>query len=364
MIWGLGLILTGLLPELMTTKTLKELAVICGATLDGDGEKVVTGPASLSEAGPTEVSFLANPRYAQQVSATRAAAVIVGADYEVSDTSLDILRCEDPNGAFTEVVKAFMTLECTVALGVDDSAVVDPTAEVHPEARLGALVYVGPRAQVGAAAVLHPNVTVEEGATVGEGTVLQAGVHLLPGVTVGARCAIGAGSVIGSEGFGFDLASEGWVKVPQCGTVVVGDDVETGANVTIDRARFGATRIGRGAKLDNLVHVGHNSVVERNAMLIAHVGVSGSCRIGEGAILAGMVGVTGHNTVGAGARVGGGSIVWSDIEPGAVYLGSPARPKDEFIKTAALARRLPKLIERVGLLESRLQELEGGGERS
>ena len=142
------------------------------------------------------------------------------------------------------------------------------------------------------------------------------------------------------------------------------DDVETGANVTIDRARFGATRIGRGAKLDNQVHVGHNCVVEQNAMLIAQVGLSGSCLIGEGAILAGRVGVTGHNTVGAGARVGGGAIVWSDVEPGGEYLGSPARPKAEFLKTMALSRRLPKLIERVGLLEAKLQELEGRGETS
>ena len=348
----------------MTTKTLRELAEICGATLDGDGDRVVTGPASLSEAGPTEVSFLANPRYAQQVSDTKAAAVIVGVDYEGSAADLDILRCEDPNGAFTEVVKIFAASECAVAVGVDDSAFVDARAEVHPEARVGALVYVGPEARGGAGAVIHPSVTIEVGATVGEGTVLQAGVHLLPGVAVGARCSLGAGSVIGSEGFGFDPGSEGWVKVPQCGTVVIEDDVETGANVTIDRARFGATRIGRGAKLDNQVHVGHNSVVEKNAMLIAQVGLAGSCRVEEGAILAGRVGVTGHNTIGAGARVGGGSIVWSDVEPGSEYLGSPARPKDEFIKTTALSRRLPKLIDRVGLLETKLRELEQRGETS
>jgi UDP-3-O-[3-hydroxymyristoyl] glucosamine N-acyltransferase len=362
MLWRLGLILDGQLPEPMTTKTLKELAVICGATLDGDEDKVVTGPASLAEAGPTEVSFLANPRYAKEVSVTKAAAVIVGVDFDASVADLDILRCEDPNGAFTEVIKAFMTVECTVAAGVDESAVVDPTAEVHPEACVGALVYVGPRAQVGAAAVLHPNVTVEEGATVGGGTILQAGVHLLPGVTVGVRCALGAGTVIGSDGFGYDLVNGGWAKVPQCGTVVVEDDVEIGANVTIDRARFGATRIGRGAKLDNQVHVGHNSVVEKNAMLIAQVGLAGSCRVEEGAILAGRSGMTGHNTVGAGARVGGGSIVWSDVEPGADYLGTPARPKAEFMKTMALTRRLPKLVERIGLLETKMRELEGGEE--
>lgn len=348
----------------MTTKTLRELAVICGATLEGDGDRVVTGPASLAEAGPTEVSFLANPRYAQQVAGTEAAAVIVGVDYEGAHEGLGLLRCEDPNRAFTQVVEAFVGAESSVSEGIDESAVIDAGAEVHPEARVGALVYIGSGARVGARAVLHPGVTLEEGSAVGEESVLQAGVHLLPGVSVGARCHLGAGSVIGSEGFGYDPGAAGWSKVPQCGTVVIEDDVETGANVTIDRARFGATRIGRGAKLDNQVHVGHNCVVEQNAMLIAQVGLAGSCKIGEGAILAGKVGITGHNTVGAGARVGGGSIAWSDLEPGGDYLGTPARPKEEQLKSTALSRRLPKLIERVEELERKMSELEGEGDES
>ena len=344
----------------MTTKTLAELAVICGATLDGDGDRVVTGPASLENAGPTEVSFLANPRYAKLVEETAAAAVIVGSDYETSNADLDLLRCEDPNSAFTQVIKVFAAAESEVEVGIHDSAVVDPTAEVHADVCIGPLAYVGPGTQIGQGAVLHPSVTVERGAIVGAETVLQAGVHLLPGVTVGARCILGAGTVLGSEGFGFDPSGAGWSKVPQCGTVVVEDDVEMGANVTIDCARFGATRIGRGAKLDNLVHVGHNCIVEANAMLIAQVGVSGSCRIEEGAILAGKVGVTGHNTIGAGARVGGGSIVWSDVEPGAEYVGFPARPKAEFLRTMALSHRLPALLDRIEALEARTQALDAG----
>lgn len=342
----------------MTTKTLRELAEICGATLDGDGDRVVTGPASLAEAGPTEVSFLANERYAQQVADTAAAAVIVGLDYECTNSDLQLLRCADPNGAFTQVIQAFAESEPALEAGVHASAVVDPSAEIHADVRIGALVSVGPSATIAEGAVLHPGVSVERGAVVGEGTVLQAGVHLLPGVRVGARCAIGAGTVIGSEGFGFEPSGSGWRKVPQCGTVIVEDDVEMGANVAIDRARFGATRIGRGAKLDNLVHVGHNSVVESNALLIAQVGLAGSCRIGEGAILAGRVGVTGHLSVGAGARVAGGSIVWSDVEPGAEVAGTPARPKAEFLRGKALVRRLPALLERIDVLEARLRELE------
>ena len=342
----------------MTTKTLAELAVICGATLDGDGERIVTGPATLVDAGPTEVSFLANPRYTPLVAETAAAAVIVGFDYEAAHADLHLLRCEDPNNAFTQVIEVFATIEPAVEAGVHASAVVDPTAEVHSDAYIGPLVHVGAGARISRGAVLHSSVTVERGASVGEETVLQAGVHLLPEVIVGSRCTLGAGTVIGSEGFGFDPSDAGWVKVPQCGTVVVEDDVEMGANVTIDRARFGTTRIGRGAKLDNMVQVGHNCVVEPNAMLIAQVGLAGSCRIEEGAILGGKVGVTGHNTIGAGARVGGGSIVWSDVEPGAEYVGTPARPKAEFLRAMALSRRLPVLLEHIDALEARIRELE------
>lgn len=346
----------------MTTKTLRELAAICGASLEGDGDRLVTGPASLAEAGPTEVSFLANPRYESQIATTAAAAVIVAEDYVCSNGELQLLRCEDPNSAFTEVVRAFAGEEEGIDVGVHPSAVVEASAEVHGSARVGPLVYIGAGARLGRGAVAHAGVVIEARAEVGEETVLQAGVRLLRGVTVGARCFIGAGSVLGSEGFGFDRDGAAWVKVPQCGTVSVADDVEMGANVTIDRARFGTTRIGQGAKLDNLVHVGHNSFVGTNAMLIAQVGLAGSCRVEEEAILAGRVGVVGHITVGAGARIAGGSIVWSDLEPGGEYMGIPARPKVEHLRAVALSRRLPSIIERIRVLEARSPESEGEDE--
>ncbi|MDE0891750.1 MAG: UDP-3-O-(3-hydroxymyristoyl)glucosamine N-acyltransferase [Planctomycetota bacterium] len=342
----------------MTTKTLAELAVICGATLDGDGERVVSGPASLSDAGPTEISFLANSLYEKLLATTAAAAVIVSSDYESEREDLTLLRCENPNSAFTAVVQAFAGDQSAVDPGVHPSAVIAQSAEVHEEARIGALVSVGEGARIGRNAVLHPGVIVEKEASVGEETVLQAGVQLFRGVTIGARCTLGAGTVVGSDGFGFDPSDAGWIKVAQCGTVNIEDDVDVGANSTIDRARFGSTRICRGAKLDNMVHVGHNALVEEDAMLIAQVGLAGSSRVGRGAILGGKVGVVGHTTVGAGARVAGGAVVWSDVEPGADYAGLPARPKVEFLQTMALSRRLPGLLDRIKALEARIQELE------
>ena len=350
--------------EQMTTKTLAELAVICGATLDGDGERVVSGPASLSDAGSTHISFLANSLYGKLLESTEAAGVIVSLDYESKREDLTLLRCENPNGAFTAVVEFFAGDQSAVDPGVHASAVIASSAEVHPEARIGALVSVGEGASIGKGATLHPGVIVEKEASVGEGTVLQSGVQLFRGVSIGARCILGAGTVVGSDGFGFDRSETGWVKVAQCGTVQIEDDVDVGANSTIDRARFGVTRICRGAKLDNMVHVGHNAVVEENAMLIAQVGLAGSSRVGEGAILGGKVGVVGHTTVGAGARVAGGAVVWSDVEPGADYAGLPARPKTEFLQAMALSRRLPGLLDRIKALEARIRELEASQEET
>ncbi len=342
----------------MTTKTLAELAVICGATLDGDGERVVSGPASLSDAGPAEISFLANSLYGSLLETTAAAGVIVSTDYESEREDLTLLRCENPNGAFTAVVELFAGDQSAVDPGVHPSAVIASSAEVHAEVRIGALVSVGEGACIGRGAVLHPGVIVEKDASVGEETVLQAGVQLFRGVSIGARCTLGAGTVVGSDGFGFDPSETGWVKVAQCGTVQIEDDVDVGANSTIDRARFGTTLICRGATLANMVHVGPTAVGEVNAMWVAQVGFAGSSRVGAGAILGGKVGVVGHTTVGAGARVAGGAVVWSDVEPGADYAGLPARPKAEFLQAMALSRRLPGLLDRIKALEARIRELE------
>jgi UDP-3-O-[3-hydroxymyristoyl] glucosamine N-acyltransferase len=342
----------------MTSIPLAELAHSIGATLEGDGSLSVTGPASLREAGPTEISFLAQPRYASQLAETRARAVVVAADLDVERSDLVLLRCEDPNAAFTGVIRAFIDEAPLPGPGVHTSAVVDPAATVDPTATIGPLSSVAAGATVGAGARLVAGVHVGPGASVGADTVLHPGVVLYESVSVGARCLVHAGSVIGSDGYGFEPGATGWTKVPQCGTVVVEDDVELGANVTIDRARFGATRIGRGVKVDNLVHVAHNVVVGENALLVAQVGVSGSTRIGPWAILGGKVGIAGHLDIGHGARVGGGSDVFTDVPAGVDFLGSPARERMETLRAQAGARKIPKVIRDLRALEARLAALE------
>lgn len=339
----------------MPERTLSEIAASCGAQLDGDGARLVVGPATLRDAGPNEVSFLGNPRYRAELATTRAAGVLVNLAEPRTRPEVTFLRCADPNAAFTRVVTAFSTPDWLPS-GVHATATVDPSAELGAGVALGAHVVIGPGAVVGARSVLCAGVVLGRGARVGEGTVLHPNVVLYDRVVIGARCIVHAGAVIGSDGYGFEPTREGWRKIPQCGHVIVEDDVEIGANVTIDRARFGATRIGRGAKLDNLVHIAHNVVVGANALIIAQVGIAGSTRIGERAILAGQAGINGHIEIGAGARIAAQAGVFKDVPAGADYLGWPARARRDALRQYALVERLPEIYERLRALEKQLAE--------
>jgi UDP-3-O-[3-hydroxymyristoyl] glucosamine N-acyltransferase len=342
----------------MPTRTLSELARLCDAVLDGDPARAIDGPASLTEAGPREISFFANPRYREQLLATRAGAIVVAPDVEKPRADLAFLRVKHPDKAFTKIVASFTEDVPPPPAGIHASAVVDPTAVVAKSASIGAFVWIGPGAVIGERTVVHASVSVGPLTKVGDDCILHSGVRLYSRVTVGSRVMIHAGCVIGADGFGFEPTREGWAKIPQVGTVVVEDDVEIGASCAIDRGRFGATRIGRGAKLDNLVHVGHNVIVGEAALLIAQVGIAGSATIGKRAILAGQVGVGGHVAIGDGARIGAQGGVTGDVPPGVDYLGTPARPRTQALRGWSLTGRLPELVQRVRELEKKLETLE------
>src|SRR5690349_19567337 len=281
----------------MTTKTLAELSHLCGAELRGDGAGVIEGPAALVDAGPREISFLADMRYRGEFLSTRAAAVLVPRGFESSREDLALLFCADPSASFTRVVGAFAAPEPAPPVGRHPTAHVDPSATVAPGASIGPHATVASEAKIGPGAVLHAGVADGRGVEIGAATVLHPSVVCYPGIRVGARCIVHAGAVLGADGYGFEPSpdpAEGWKKIPQCGTVVVEDDVEIGANATVDRGRFGATRIERGAKIDNLVHIAHNVVIGAGALIVAQVGIAGSTRVGPRAILAGKAGINGH----------------------------------------------------------------------
>jgi UDP-3-O-[3-hydroxymyristoyl] glucosamine N-acyltransferase len=345
----------------MVTRTLAELAELCQARLLGDGAKPIVGPASLEDASGDEISFLAHPRYAGLLETTRAGAVVVGEGVRAGRRDLALLECRDPGRAFSDVVLAFARVPSAPPPGVHATAVVERGAEVAATASVGPHVVIGAGARVGERAVLHASVVIGANVTVEEHSVLHPRVVVYHDVTIGARCIVHAGAVIGSDGFGFEPTAQGWAKIPQCGTVEIGDDVEIGANATIDRGRFGPTRIASAVKIDNLVHVAHNVQIGAGALLVAQVGVAGSTRIGERAILAGQAGISGHLTIGPGARVGGGSAVFKDVPAGSDVFGNPAGPKQESLRQAQRVKRLGRWWDELQSLRERVRRLEERG---
>ena len=354
----------------MSSRSLTELAALCEAELEGDAGLRITGPAALCDAGPSEISFLAHGRYREQLVSTRAGAVVVEQGDRLPELAQrgatpapSILRCENPGRAFSRIILEYSPPDPAPEPGVHPSAVVDASVEIGVGTSIGALSSVGPGCVLADGAVLEPGVHLGRDVHIGARTRLHAKVVVYAHVHIGADCLIHSGTVIGADGFGFEPTPEGWEKTPQCGSVRIDDRVEIGANVTIDRARFGETHIGEGVKIDNLVHLAHNVCVEPHAMLIAQSGVAGSSRIGSWAILAGQAGVSGHLQVGAGARIGGSSAVFKDVPPGIDVFGMPAGPKAEQLVILARQRKVGQLQGRVRELERRLARLEQEQER-
>jgi UDP-3-O-[3-hydroxymyristoyl] glucosamine N-acyltransferase len=331
---------------------LSELAALIGAELPSgipvDSE--ITGVASLQEARAGEVTFFGNPRYLSQLRESRATAVLVPKDFS-EEIPAALLRVENPSASFAAVVAAFAPPEITPARGVHPTAFVDPTA------RLGEGISVG------------PNSVVEAGASVGDGTVIGAGVLVGPevrigkdcslhqGVVIRERCIMGdrvilqPGAVIGSCGFGYEFQGGRHVKIPQTGIVEIENDVEIGANTTIDRARFGRTVIGEGSKIDNLVQIAHNVQVGPHTIICAQVGIAGSTRIGAYVTLAGQVGLAGHIEIGDKAVIGAQSGLSKNVPAGSMVIGAPAKPMKEWKQSNFHISQLGKLYERVKELE-------------
>ncbi|HWR97826.1 MAG TPA: UDP-3-O-(3-hydroxymyristoyl)glucosamine N-acyltransferase [Candidatus Methanoperedens sp.] len=331
--------------------TLVELAARLGGIAEGDPGAVLTGVAGLAEAGPGELSFVEGERLLPAAAGGSAGALL--APPGLALTGRNVVRVEKPRLAFAAALALFHP-QARPPAGVHPTAVVAPGAAIDPSATVEALCFVGAGARIGARAVLRAQVHVGSGATVGEDALLHPGARVLERVVLGARVIVHAGAVIGSDGFSYVFDGRGHRKIPQVGTVEVGDDVEIGAGATIDRATVGVTRIGRGTKIDNLVQVGHNVTIGEHAILVAQVGIGGSSRIGAGAVLAGQAGVADHAEIGAGARVAAQAGVLKHVAPGATVAGFGPQPHGEFLRSQAVFDQLPQLRRRVAQLEKRL----------
>jgi UDP-3-O-[3-hydroxymyristoyl] glucosamine N-acyltransferase len=327
----------------------------------GNPECWVSGVATLERAGPDDLAFLTNVKYRAVAETTRAGAVLVGPGAALAGR--DLLEAPEPYLALAEILGMFEPPR-VLRPGVS------PAAHLGREVHLGAEVVVGPYAVLGDRVFLADRSVVEagcvlgDGCAVGEGTTLRPRVVLYPGTRVGARCLIHSGVVLGSDGFGFATSGGKHRKVPQLGRVVVEDDVEIGANSTVDRGTLGDTIIGRGTKLDNLVMVAHGVEIGSDSLLVAQSGIAGSARLGARVTIAGQAGVAGHLTIGEGAVVAAKSAVFEDLPPDAFVAGIPAIEHRAWKKSSVAHRRLPEVLAELRSLRERVEALEKSARRS
>ncbi len=336
--------------------TLEELASEVGGVAEGNPALAISGVAGIREAQQGEISFVANHRYTRFIDDTHASALILAPG--MGNGHLPVLRTEDPYLAYLKILRLFSPLPAERFLpGVHPSAVVDPAARLGKDVHLGAGVYVGAEVEVGDRCVLLPGVVVMDGCCLGEECLIFPGVILREGVQMGRRVVIHPGSVMGADGFGYAWDGKRHQKIPQIGGVEIGDEVEIGANVTIDRATTGMTRIGDGCRIDNLVQIAHNVQIGPNSIIIAQAGISGSTELGSGVTVAGQAGVAGHINIGDGVVVAAQAGVTKSVEDGVCVSGYPARPHDEAMRHLAALNKVPELLRRIAKLERELARL-------
>ncbi|MGA2351941.1 MAG: UDP-3-O-(3-hydroxymyristoyl)glucosamine N-acyltransferase [Terracidiphilus sp.] len=331
---------------------LGELALKLGAELRGDAEMEVTGVKGIEEAGPTEITFVANPKYGGLARKTRAAAVLV--EPEFPEIEAATLRIKNPYLAFSRTLGFFYQPPVYEA-GIHPTAVIDPTAEIGEGAHIGAYVVIGPRVKLGAQATLLPHVVLYPGVEAGSHFFAHAHAVVREDCVLGDHVTLENGVIVGADGFGFAKNEQGhWEKIPQSGPVRLGNRVDVQANATIDRATVGETRIGDGTKVDNLVQVGHASHVGENTLICAQTGLAGSSDVGNNVILAGQAGVAGHCTVGDGVILTAQTGVSHDIPAGKTISGSPGFDNRVWLRAVTIFQRLPELLKRLDRLEKKL----------
>jgi len=339
---------------------LKVLAERLHCALDGDGDVEIERIAAIEKAGPGDLTFVANPKYVAQLATTRASAVIVAEalrSHPHPPRACTLLRVRDPYTAFAQAVRAFVHSSAP-ATGVDPLSAIAADAALGADVSIGPFVAIGSGASIGARTIIYPNAVIGSGARIGEDCVIHSHVAIRERVVVGDRVIIQNGAVLGSDGFGFATQSDGThLKIPQEADVIIEDDVEIGANTTIDRPAVGETRVRSGTKIDNLVQIGHGSSVGSRVLLAAQVGIAGSTTVDDDVVMGGQAGVGGHLHVGKRAIVAGRTVVSKSVPPGEFLTGYPGIPNREWRKASVIFRHLPELKKRIDALEARLAEL-------
>lgn len=339
--------------------TAATIAQHLGGSVDGNPDVKVGTFAKIEEAAPGSITFLANPKYTPHIYDTRASVVIVRRDFEPSgEVKATLIRVDDPYGSLAQLLSLAGSVLRPHPKGVEEGCHIAPDATIGKDCYIGAFAYIAPGAVVGDNVSIYPGCYVGNGVVIGDGTVLYPGVKVYYGCRIGRRCVIHAGAVIGSDGFGFAPDALGvYHKIEQIGIVEIEDDVEIGANTTVDRSTMGRTLISRGTKLDNLIQIAHNVEIGHDTVMASQVGVAGSTKIGAHCMVGGQVGFAGHITVGDKVEIGAQSGIPKDVPSGSRIMGYPAVPYGEFARSAVAIKRLPEMMKKLAALEKTVKEL-------
>jgi len=336
-----------------------QIALLVNGKVEGDPAASVSSFGKIEEATEGQLTFFANPKYEEYLYKTSASVIIINEGFKLKHPlTAALIRVPDAYSAFATLLEKYQEIMQQQLNGIQQPSFVAPTARYGDNVFIGAFAYVGENVSVGNNSKIYPNVYLGENVSVGEHCILYPGVKIYQHCRIGNHVTIHAGTVIGSDGFGFAQQSDGsFKKVPQIGNVVIEDNVEIGANATIDRATIGSTIIRSGAKLDNLIQIAHNVEVGHSTVIAAQAGISGSTKIGNGVMIGGQAGIVGHIQVGDGAKVNAQSGVSKSIEPGKAVTGSPAFDYTSALRSQAAARRLPELEKRIQELEALVRQL-------
>lgn len=332
--------------------TLAELARVTGANLDGEGAVTITGAAPIEKAEKGDISFVANPKYTKYIETTKASALILN---PTQPSKLPTLRHKNPYLTMAIIIDKLYPVIPFIEVGIDENTVISPKATIDPSSRVGPFCNIREGSSIGQNCQLVSNVYIGREVTVGDNCLFYPGVRIMDGCKIGNDVIIHSSTVIGSDGFGFAESEKGLKKVKQVGWVEIEDEVEIGSNTSIDRGSLGATRVGRGTKIDNLVQIAHNVQIGQSCIIVSQAGISGSTKIGNGVMLAGQVGLIGHIELGDGVRVAAQSGISKSVPAGKTMFGSPALEIMETKRINASLKRLPSLFKRIRDIEKKLK---------